>query len=1806
MKRKKLFCMVLSIVMAITTMDFPAAASEALTETTNVSEETSAEQESTTIQQETTKETETEQESVRNTIGETESETEESIALNPTETTEIETEETTNSTTEKTTENETEKVTETITEEATEVQTEKTTETETEETTTLEEETEKTTALETETEEVTETTTEETTDSKQQDTKLQVSYHTTDEILAFLEQENAVKTDKITYKEQPSVTAPYKAGSLSSETLDSAVAMIRQIRFIAGLPYDISLNKDYNDLSQSAALVNYINNELSHEPSKPDDISEKLFQQSYEGASNSNIAFDSNQKKTLNETLISSWMADKDSENISQLENRSKILNPSMEQVGFGAVTGSQGIYSAMYTADCSGESENTFGVAWPAQNMPIEYFGSDYPWSVSTNETLKASEIGVTLTRKSDGKEWNFSKDSADGDFYVYSDNSAQKSNIIFRPETSDIIAYEDEDSFQVEISKNKKPYISYTVHFFSIAEEKEILTSPEASISSGEVVAKESKLILTSEEDAAIYYTLDGTTPSTESTLYTEPISIDEDITVKALAVKEGYTDSDIAEFIYTVVEDAPLRYNITFESNGGTIVPAQSILENEKIEQPETPVKEGYLLEGWFKEAECENIWDFEKDTVTADITLYAKWTEDPSAAVYTVSFELQGHGTPIESLTVKTGELLTAPETPTAEGYHFEGWFKEPECTNAWNFTVDTILSNTILYAKWAEGEAATETTDSANTCLVTFDMQGIGTQIEPITINNGETFAAPNAPTADGYTFAEWYREAEYTNAWDFDADIVTEDIVLYAKWIPDDAEISMGASKETKEEDTRIDLGLESAQLKTNNIKPRRYNGKPYEPSITVSIFNGKKRVTLKKDRDYTLTYRNNVNPSEKAAAILKGIGNYKGQKTIYFTIEPPINLKEAETKISDIKPKRYNGTPYEPSVTVTASNGKKRVTLKKDRDYTLTYKDNSNTGTEEKEATAVITGKGEYTGTVEQKFIVLPQIDLTAASISNIKPRVYNGKAYEPNISVSILSGNKQVTLKKGRDYKLTYKDNINASTEKIQPSVTITGIGEYKGSRTENFTITPKDIKKLKIVTDSMCVGSTAADIYAFDGTTYVSWQNYTVNYNVNPENPKDVTADITANKNTNYTGTVRVKFNVYDVPSEKLIDRNSVPSNYGSAVYTGKPITRNITAVKAKDGTELIPNKDYSVKYQNNINVGKATVTITGKGKFKGKVVRTFDIKSANISNEEQITITSNISPKTYNGKEQKPTTITLKTVENKKLALNKDYTLTYSNNIHSGIATITINGINNCIGSINTTFKIKPQDIKKVSVSATKKTEENPTSKVVLKYNKKELQEYADYIITNYEESGTKVKVTLKGLADFEGQITKTLKTDIPEPEPTESALASSNLNKHNYLNFTAHGLEVSSHLFQNDDGTLTRVEYIGGKGVVVEEYTADYQFIRQKKLIKPELPIYGGFYATKDNYFLVFGQKNPNNDNNVEVIRFVKYNKNWERQEDARLFGANTAEPFIFSSVRMVDHEGVLYVRTGHNMYNGHQANMAFSINIEDMTFINQFYTLGGPSIASHSLNQFITMDEPYLITADHGDAYPRGILLARHVKAGDKNTYFTSKNAAYTITALKVGGAEGSTSNVTGASVTGLEASDTSYLVVGRSVDPTPGASYNPSGILNIYVSSTPKDNFTNEAVKVHWITDFKYIEYTDENGNPQKTPEASITNPQLVKLNGNEMILMWSQTTTVVEDNKPVIENGKIKTTSSLKSMLLNENGEPISGIYSFEGGLSDCEPILINGNLVWYYTSKSTPTFCILNPEDVRKQPR
>ncbi len=1726
MMKKKLLCMLLSVAMVFTAMDTPASASEIQT-TAETNETTRSEASDQQKNDAAEASTNHENEEVKTSANMESDETETSGANDaPAQT---ETAEGTNSEAAQT-ETETGDNAADQTQTETEVSEETTAiESETAEAETIESETIKSEAAESETiapettesetieatETLTETeeavTAEAETEEADTDTSLQAAYRTADEIKEFLAQEKAAKTDKTTYKTEPDLNTPYSAGALSDATLASAAAMVRQIRFIAGLPSDVAVIEKYSQLSQSAALLSYIHGRLGDDPAKPDGMSDELFQQALEGAAHSNIT--DTDAQTLNAALLDTWMSGNGSKSLSDLTSRLSLLNPSLAQLGFGVVKGEKGVHSAMYTAENTEKNTNTdtenTRIAWPAQTMPVEYFDSSAPWSVSAGAYTATSKICVTLTRAADKKVWAFSADKADGAFHVDNDRDAQESTILFRP---DISGYEDGDSFHVEITRNDKPYIDYTVNFFSITTQQEKLTAPKASIATGETVAKESKLVLTSEENAAIYYTLDGTAPTAESTLYTEPIVLDADTTVTAVAIKEGFADSDTAAFTYTVEEALPLRYTVTFVSDDETVLLAASVLENDKVELPETPVKEGFVFEDWYQEAACENKWDFENNTVTEDITLYAKWT----AQSYTINFDMQGQGTPVSPISAAHGTLLTAPDAPTAEGVVFEGWYKEPACTNAWDFAADTVSADLTLYAKWT----AQATAESTDTFVVRFDMQGVGTPLEAVTVANGELLAAPNAPAAEGYTFAEWYREADCINAWNFESDLVTEDTVLYAKWVQaEEAKTSMAASPEARAEDTLIDIGSKAAEAIVKDIKSRRYNGTPYEPSVNISIFNGKKRVTLKKDKDYTLTYANNTSAS-----------------------------------------------------------------------------------TNDKKASVTITGKGEYAGEVKKEFIIEPPIDLNADStqvkIGNIKSSVYSGKAYEPNVSLSVYNGKKRVTLKKDRDYTLKYDNNIHASTNDKKASVTITGKGEYTGSVSTTFTITPKSAKKLKIYTGSKLPNDKGVTIAIYDGTTPLNNGWFNAEY-IDAQDPKKAKVTITPKPTTtDYTDSVTVKLTVYDVESQYYINTAKLEMT-GDTLYTGKAITRNVKLTKGE--TELRNNKDYKVQYQNNTNAGTAVMTITGKGQYKGKIIRTFNIGKVDVNkyiaqeNSPQHVTIAEISPKIYSGNAQTPA-VTLKTMSGKKLALNKDYTVAYSNNIHSGKASIRITGIgNNCSGSTTIKFNIEPQEIQKTTIKVTKATEKEP-SRIVLTYNKKELKEYSDYVITDYGTLNNKqVPVTIQGLGDFKGEVTKTLNTEVPEEDENvngSSPAVSTNINGHNYSDFE--GSHINSYLYQNDDNTFVRVECIGNNNVCVESYTSDYQF-KSQKIIKMELSKFGGFYAGKDFYFLAFGERNPYSNDSQEVLRIVKYDKDWKRVDATRLFGANTLDPFKNGSLRMTQCDDILYIRTCHQMYNTHQANISLTVQISTMEVQQQITGVSNLSYTgyvSHSFNQYVLVDDDNtLLTVDQGDAYPRSVVLVKYnKKAPDANAFGGNRY----VHVLPMGGSGA----FTGVSVGAFEASDTAYLVAGNSVDQKANP-YSTGTIRNIFVTSTQKDNFSAAGTTQHWITNHKYIEYTDVKGNPQKVAEAVVTTPHLVKLNGNEFMLLWTETVTTIEENKPVKSVVQ-------KSILLNGNGEPISGIYSFDGPLSDCKPLVVNGNVVWYYTNKSAPVFYTLNPDEVRKVPR
>ncbi len=218
----------------------------------------------------------------------------------------------------------------------------------------------------------------------------------------------------------------------------------------------------------------------------------------------------------------------------------------------------------------------------------------------------------------------------------------------------------------------------------------------------------------------------------------------------------------------------------YTVTFDSQGGTEVESQTVNKDEQVTEPEAPTKSGYTFGGWYKEASCVTAYDF-NTAVTADLTLYAKWTAKGGGETekYTVTFDSQG-GTEVEPQTVNKDEKVTEPEAPTKSGYTFGGWYEEASCDTEYDFDT-AVTSDLTLYAKWtAKGGGETEK------YTVTFDSQG-GTEVEPQTVNKDEKVTEPEAPTKSGYTFGGWYEEASCDTEYDFDT-AVTSDFTLYAKW----------------------------------------------------------------------------------------------------------------------------------------------------------------------------------------------------------------------------------------------------------------------------------------------------------------------------------------------------------------------------------------------------------------------------------------------------------------------------------------------------------------------------------------------------------------------------------------------------------------------------------------------------------------------------------------------------------------------------------------------------------------------------------------------------------------------------------------------------------------------------------------------------------------------------------------------------------------------------------------------------------------------------------------------------------
>lgn len=405
------------------------------------------------------------------------------------------------------------------------------------------------------------------------------------------------------------------------------------------------------------------------------------------------------------------------------------------------------------------------------------------------------------------------------------------------------------------------------------------------------------------------------------------------------------------------------------------------------------------------------------------------------------------------------------------------------------------------------------------------------------------------------------------------------------------------------------------------------------------------------------------------------------------------------------------------------------------------------------------------------------------------------------------------------------------------------------------------------------------------------------------------------------------------------------------------------------------------------------------------------------------------------------------------------------------------------------------------------------------------------------------------------ITMLGMGMFKGITVEANEVSISNI----NVMGDVNANNIEAQDYEAWTKPVNSYMLETEKGLMT-VNHIGEQiaienGKMLVSYYDNNYHISEKIELSPELPIWGGFAASSDAYYIVTGQNNTEESDAKEVIRITKYDKNWNRVASVAVSGCNVYKPFDFAAVRMDFYKNYLILKTGRLIYTtpdgkNHQVQLSLEVNTTDMTIVQSGTDYG---YVSHSLNQYIKVDNSNnkIISVEQGDAYPRGIVLFESENClesfkGGGDSLLQKKGLVKSTIILEVPKNDDYYQNLR-ASIGGLEISDTNYLVAGNSV--VQDAERANRTTRNIFVAVKSKSSDENRIV---WLTSY-------EEG------KTTVRTPHMIKIDDNKFMVIWSRNDRVYYTN-------------------IDGCGNKTSQIYSFEGNLSDCQPILYNGKICWY----------------------
>ena len=1221
-----------------------------------------------------------------------------------------------------------------------------------------------------------------------------VTKHTASEIRAKMKNSPTIY-DKATFDVEPG--KPDTPGVLTAASKKSALDMINLMRYIAGVD-PVTLDDSYGQRAQAGAFVNWSIGKLTHYPksdaTKPEGMSDAVWDLGASGAGASNIAYG---QSTLNDAILA-WTEDEDAHNIDRVGHRLWLLNPEMGKTGFGSTSNDGSWYDryyAMLAIDWSGSS-GTKNVAWPAQVMPVEFFQSNIPWSFNTYENGNpVSTVTVKLERLSGSPSgtgtWNFSSantyDPNNEEYFTI--NTFIGLGVVFRPAG---VTYKPGDKFNVTIKGLLDQDINYTVEF--------IMGYPVESISMDEVIyvpyskylsvnavpeaAKQYKVnykiadtsIATVNENGVVTAVASGETTVTATVPGEYTIDGNPRTATAKLVVPKSLNDDDV------VVESLP-----SYEYTGEPIEPVPTI----------TATYNGKKIT--LKKGEDFEIYSYSNNEIPTEMQDYyysLVWVRginrftDYSYAYFTIDkADISKSDKNIKVSGLKdvtyTGQAFTPGVTVKITLAGKERTLKEGE-----EYTVE-YSNNT---------EVGTATVNITGTGYFT------GTVSKTFNINPIDLSASATGTTVTGIT------NATYTGS------AITQDIVVKAKVNGTLTTLKKGTDYTVSYADntnagtatltitgkghfagkvnktfkiSKFDISKDNAATVTG-LTSKSYTGSAITQAPTVKAKLNGKDVTLKQGTDFKVSYSNNVKVG-KADVTVTGQGNYTGSLTGNFNITRA-SIKNAS--VSGLTSATYTGNAITKKPTVKLTLGGTSYTLKNGTDYTLSYKNNVNVGT----ATVTITGKGNFKDSLNKTFKINP-IDVTASgntlTVSNIKDMTYTGSAIKQSETIT-LNGKK---LTRNTDYTVEYKNNVNAGTA----TITYKFKGNYTGEKTSKFKISPIDIKDAALNAKLFELESKEYTSKAITQkpTVTVTLGGKTVTLKANTDytiatknNIVPGTATVTLTFKGNYKGTLTGSFKI----TKRSMSHVNITSVGGATQnYTGNEckieVSPFIPDANGKSIYKLQEGKDYTITYKNNVNVGTAQATITGKGYFKDSINEIFTIEPLNIHTEGTRINVSGIENKEYTGKAiTQDETIKVNGIALKR---NTDYTISYTridenggekkgDHINAGKIRITYDLKGNYAGTIQRSFKITPFDISKpeaeTKIIGLKDMpyvggwSSEPDIKVTTKLNGKAItldQGYGFLTFKNSQYPGT-ATVTVNPYGNFTGQVSgnyKIVKADI---------------------------------------------------------------------------------------------------------------------------------------------------------------------------------------------------------------------------------------------------------------------------------------------------------------------------------------------------------------------------------------------------------------------------------------------------